>query len=319
MTALDLFTFGECLLRLSAPEPLRLEQAGALDVHVAGAESNLAIALARLGKRTAWFSRLPNTPLGQRALRFIAQGGVDVSDVLCVPDERMGLLFLERGAPPRPTRVWYDRADSAASKLRPSDLPTARLATARWLHFTGITPALSDSCAATCHAAVTFARQNGLKIAFDVNYRSLLWTPQRARAALTPFCQAADLVFIAKRDATALFATQGDAAAQAEQLQQLWSGTVIVTDGERGAAARSADGTARCAAFPVQVVDRLGAGDAFAAGVLCRLLEDAPLDQALTFGAATAALKLSISGDVALIARGEVEALIAGDQGALRR
>jgi 2-dehydro-3-deoxygluconokinase len=319
MTALDLFTFGECLLRLSAPEPLRLEQAHALEVHVAGAESNLAIALARLGKRTAWFSRLPDTPLGQRALRFIAQHGVDVTDVLCVPDARMGLLFLERGALPRPTRVWYDRADSAASKLQPSDLPTATLAAARWLHFTGITPALSDSCAATCGAAVAHARQHGLKIAFDVNYRSLLWTPQHARERLTPFCQAADLVFIAKRDAMALFETQGSAAEQAEQLQRLWSGTVVVTDGERGAAACNNNSAAHCAAFPVQIVDRLGAGDAFAAGVLCRLLEDAPLAEALTFGAATAALKLSISGDVALIARSEVEALIAGDSGALRR
>lgn len=319
MTALDLFTFGECLLRLSAPEPLRLEQADALEVHVAGAESNLAIALARLGKRAAWFSRLPDTPLGQRALRFIAQHGVDVTDVLCVPDERIGLLFSERGAPPRPTRVWYDRADSAASRLQPSDLPTARLAAARWLHFTGITPALSDSCAATCHAAVAQARQHGLKIAFDVNYRSLLWTPQRAREVLTPFCQAADLVFIAKRDAMTLFEAQGEAVAQAEQLQRLWSGTVIVTDGERGAAACSPDGIAQCAAFPAQVVERLGAGDAFAGGVLCRLLEDAPLSDALTFGAATAALKLSIRGDVALITRSEVEALRAGNRSALRR
>jgi 2-dehydro-3-deoxygluconokinase len=319
MTALDLFTFGECLLRLTAPESLRLEQATAFEVHVAGAESNLAIALARLGKRVAWFSRLPDAPHGQLALNFIRQHGVEVSDVLCVPAERMGLFFLERGAPPRSTRVWYDRANSAASRLQPSDLPVGRLAQARWLHFTGITPALSDSCLATCHAAVAQARRHSLKVSFDVNYRSLLWSPQRARETLTPFCQAADIVFIAARDAATVFEVHGNAIAQAEYLQRLWSSTVVVTDGERGAVACSPNGVVTCAAFPVQIVERLGAGDAFAAGVLCRLMEEAPLAEALRFGAATAALKLSIRGDAALIRRSEVEALLAGGNAALQR
>lgn len=319
MVALDLFTFGECLLRLTAPETLRLEQATTLDVHVAGAESNLAIALARLGKRVAWFSRLPSAPHGQLALNFIRQHGVDVSDVQRVSDGRMGLLFLERGVPPRPTRVWYDRADSAASKLQPSDLPTARLAESRWLHLTGITPALSNSCLATCHAALSCAREHGTKVSFDVNYRSLLWSPQQARETLTPFCQAADLVFIAARDAAVVFEVHGDAIVQAERLQQLWSGTVVVTDGERGAVGCSPSETVTCTAFPVQIVERLGAGDAFAAGVLCRLLEESPLSEALRFGAATAALKLSIRGDVALVTRGEVEALLTGGHAALQR
>lgn len=319
MSAYDLFTLGEALLRLSAPDGLRLEQSAAWEIHVAGAESNLAIALARLGKRAVWFSRLPDSPHGQLALNFIRQHGVEVDAVLRAPAERMGLLFLERGAPPRPTRLWYDRADSAASRLQPSDLPLARLAQARWLHLTGITPALSDSCLATCHAALAQARQHSLKIAFDVNYRSLLWTPQRARSTVLPFCQAADVVFIAARDAAAVFEVHGNAIAQAEQLQRLWSGIVIVTDGERGAVACSPNGVATCAAFPVSVVERLGAGDAFAAGVLCRLMEDAPLAEALRFGAATAALKLSMRGDAALISRGEVEALLAGEGAALQR
>lgn len=319
MAALDLFTFGECLLRLTAPEPLRLEQATALEVHIAGAESNLAVALARLGKRVAWFSRLPDTPSGQLALNFIRQHGVETSDVLCVPDERMGLLFLERGAAPRPTRVWYDRANSAASRLEPSDLPALRLAQARWLHFTGITPALSDSCLATCQAALAQARQHNLSISFDVNYRSALWAPAHARKTLLPFCQAADVVFVASRDAAAVFEVGGSAAAQAEYLHRLWSGTVIVTDGERGAAACSPSGTAMCPAFPVQIVERLGAGDAFAAGVLCCLMENAPLTEALRFGTAMAALKLSMRGDAALIRRGEVEALLAGSGTALQR
>ncbi|PJF35545.1 MAG: sugar kinase [Candidatus Thermofonsia Clade 1 bacterium] len=319
MAALDLFTFGEALLRLSAPEPLRLEQAAALEVHVAGAESNVAIALARLGKQVAWFSRLPDAPLGQLVLNFIRQHGVEVSDVISASEERLGLLFLERGMPPRPTRVWYDRAHSAASRLQPSDLPIERLASARWLHLTGITPALSDSCLATCHAAVAQAKQHRVKIAFDVNYRSLLWSPQRAREALSPFCAAADLVFIASRDAATVFEMHGNATTQAENLQRLWSGTVIVTDGERGAVAHGAEGTLTCAAYPTRMVERLGVGDAFAAGVLCRVMEEAPLAEALRFGAAMAALKLSMGGDVALVRRDEVEALIAGDSAPLHR
>ncbi len=316
---LDVFTLGESMLRLTAPSPFRIEQATTFEVYVAGAETNVAVALARLGKRAAWFSRLPDTPLGRLAANFVRQYGVDVSMTLFVPEERMGLYFLERGTPPRPTRVWYDRAHSAASHLKPSDLPLAQLAAARWLHLTGITPALSPPCEATCHTAISHARTHGLTFSFDVNYRSLLWSPQQARAALTPFCHAADVVFIASRDAAALFGVQGDAIQQAERLHQLWGGSVIVTDGANGAAAHAQSGAAACKTFTVQVVERVGAGDAFAAGVICRLLESAPLAEALTFGAALAALKLSIAGDVALVTRQEVEALIATGSAALHR
>ena len=316
---LDVFTLGESMLRFTAPSPLRIEQATTFEVYVAGAETNVAVALARLGKRAAWFSRLPESPVGQLAANFMRQYGVDVSSVLFVPDERMGLYFIERGVPPRPTRLWYDRANSAASHLKPSDLPSAQLAAGRWLHLTGITPALSASCEATCHAAISHARTHGLTVSFDVNYRSLLWSPQQARAALAPFCQSADVVFIASRDAAALFEVEGTAAQQAEQLHQLWGGVVIVTDGANGAAAHADSGAAACRAFVVQIVERVGAGDAFAAAVICRLLEGAPLAEALTFGAALAALKLSIMGDVALVTRQEVEALIATGGAALHR
>ncbi|MCE7948871.1 MAG: sugar kinase [Chloroflexi bacterium CFX4] len=316
---LDVFTLGESMVRLTAPSPLRIEQAATFEAYVAGAETNVAVALARLGKRAAWFSRLPDTPLGRLAANFVRQYGVDVSGTLFVPEERMGLYFLERGMPPRPSRVWYDRANSAASRLKPSDLPLEQLAAARWLHLTGITPALSPSCEATCHAAISHARTHGLTFSFDVNYRSLLWSPQQARATLMPFCHAADVVFIASRDAAALFEVTGDAAQQAERLHQLWGGSVIVTDGANGAAAHAQRDAAACKAFVVQVVERVGAGDAFAAGVICRLLEGAPLSDALSFGAALAALKLSIAGDVALVTRQEVEALIATGGTALHR
>jgi 2-dehydro-3-deoxygluconokinase len=307
---LDLVTLGESMLRFSPPDKRRMEQTSQFNCYVAGAESNVASGLARLGKQAAWLSRLPDIPLGHIIANTLRQYGVDLSGVKWVHGERQGVYFVEDASPPRPIRVWYDRANSAASRMTPDDLDADMIHAARWLHLTGITPALSDSCRATAQAALEIAHQSGLKISFDVNYRALLWKPAAAAAVLSPFCHAAEVVFVAARDAETLFDVRGEPAAIAHDLQKLWGGVVIVTQGTEGVFGCDGQGMFTAPAFEVAIVDRVGAGDALAAGVICRLLEAAPLEDALRFGAAMAALKLTIPGDIAVVTRGEVEELI---------
>jgi 2-dehydro-3-deoxygluconokinase len=305
---LDCYTFGETMLRLTPPNNERLETTTSYDIHIGGAESNLAVGLARLGKRTAWMSRLPDSPQGRLITNTLRAHGVDVADVGWADPARarVGTYYLERGAPPRPARVWYDRANSAASRLSPEHLPYGRIAQARWLHLTGITAALSDSCAQAVGAALRYAREHQVKISFDVNYRALLWPAERAARVLDPFCAQADLVFIAARDAAGLFGIT-----DIREVQRRWGGTVCMTNGSEGAQLCDAHGaTFSTPAHPVTIIERLGAGDAFAAGVLCALMEDATPDQALRMGCAVAALKLTIPGDFALVTRAEVEALM---------
>ncbi|MFN8376102.1 MAG: sugar kinase [Anaerolineae bacterium] len=315
----DVVTFGETMLRLAPAGGLRLEQAAQLEMAFGGAESNVATNLARLGKRVAWFSRLPDNPLGQQCAAAIRKQGVDVSAVEWAAGERMGLYFVEYGQKPRAVKVWYDRAGSAASRMSAAGLPLPVIGAARWLHLTGITPALSAGCAEAVQAAAAYARTQGVSVSFDVNYRGLLWDAKTAAKALVPLCEQANVVFVALRDAHNLFAAEGDAERAARDLQARWQGTVIVTCGEEGAAACDGVQTVKVPAYATTLVDRIGAGDAFASGVICRLLEDAPLVEALRFGAALAALKLTIIGDAALVSRAEVEAVMSQGQKALER
>lgn len=312
-------TFGEAMLRFSPATGGRLEVAHQFNTYVAGAEVNVAVNLARLGKEVNWFSRLPQTPLGQQVVNHLRSHGVTTDSIAWAEGERLGLYFLEGGAGPRPAKVYYDRAYSAASRMTPDDLPADLIQNAQWLHLTGITPALSDSCRQTVEAAVELAKAAGTTISFDVNYRALLWSAEEAASALLPCCQQADVVFVAVRDARALFGQEGEAGLICQALQRQWGGVVICSDGANGV--YGCDGDLHfCPAISVNpMVDRIGAGDALASGVICQLLEAAPLAEALRFGAAVAALKLTILGDVALVNRDEVESLLTEAGNSLHR
>jgi len=315
----QLVTFGETMIKLAPPGHLRLEQATQVDLTVGGTESNVAVALSRLGKDVTWFSRLPDNPLGDMVVNLLRQYGVNVAHVIRAAGERIGTYYAEFGSEPRPIQVWYDRANSAASKMTPDNLPLDLIAGADWMHLTGITPALSESCRETVAAAIDHAVQNGVRVTFDVNYRALLWSPEAAGTTLTPFCEAANYVFVAGRDAVDLFGASDVAETAAVELQKQWGGTVIVSDGNRGVYGCDGGSVEFVPAYECDVVDRFGAGDAMAAGILCRLIEDATLVDAMRFGAATAALALTIPGDIAIISRQEVEAVIENKGGAVRR
>src|SRR5919202_1597120 len=182
----DVFTVGETMIRLTPKGFIRLEEASELELRIGGTESNVAIALARLGLRPAWASRLPRNPLGELTARRILSFGVDVSHVRWVDGARMGLYFIEPGAAPRSSLVLYDRAHSAASSMTPDDFDWSVLGRARHVHLTGITPALSATAAETVARALAEARGRGRTVSFDVNYRARLWPAAVACEGLLP-------------------------------------------------------------------------------------------------------------------------------------
>ena len=315
----EVVTFGEAMLRLSPPGRLRIEQAAALDVWPAGAELNVAIGLARLGTPAAWVSVLPRNPLAARVLAHARANAVATTRVVEVDGGRLGLYFVEVAEPPRTTTAWYDRAESAFARLDPHALDwPSLLAGARAFHTTGITPVLSDGCAAAVGDALDAARRAGLHTSYDVNLRRQLAPAERARELLERFAPSLDVVLCSADDARALF---GDA--DGERLRaRLGVGLLVLAelddDGRTWTA--FADGTAESASAPlVRPVDPIGAGDAFAAGFLHRHLASAPVAEALAWGRATAMLKLTVPGDAALLERAEVEAAAAGVETRLLR
>ena len=314
----DIVTLGEIMLRLSPPHNERLLQTNSLDMKFGGAETNIAVNLARLGYKSAWLSRLPDNVFGQRVLAELNGFGVDTSGVKLASNERIGTYFIEFGAPPRPNRVVYDRANSAASRMSLNDVMFDLIADAAWYHTTGITPALSKTCEEIALATLTFAREKGLRVSMDVNYRALLWSPQEAARVLEPMLKLCHIVFMAHRDAVSLFGVSEDANQAATQLQARFNNEILVmTVGENGAVAVTASGEVLHVAQPFDVphpVDRIGAGDAFDAGFIASQMRGASLEDSMRFGHALSALKMTIPGDYALVSLQEVEMLLAGER-----
>ncbi len=322
MSEYDVLTLGESMLRFSPPGMQRLEQAAAFEIHVGGSESNTAVGLARLGLRVAWLSRLGENAVGRIVAAEIARHGVDYQYVRWAEGERVGTYFVEYAPPPRGIQLLYDRADSAMSRMRPQDLPSTLFepTRARLLHLTGITPALSEAAAATCRQALDWARRAGWRISFDLNYRSKLWSAEAARAGCEFFLERADWLLLPLADVRTLFpelAAANDApAAVLERICMRYpQATIILTQGAAGVSARGPAGrTHEQAVFPQesQWQARIGAGDAFNAGFLAAMLErDEDIATALRWGAAAAALKFTILGDMPLWERAELEAVLA--------
>lgn len=308
---IDVLTLGETMVRLVPKGFTRLEDAHELECRIGGSESNVAVALARLGVSVAWISKLPRNPLGAMIEHRIHGFGVDTSRVVWEEEGRAGVYFIEPGAPPRPARVLYDRANSSASRLTPGEIDWDGLAAVRHLHLTGITPALSRSCQETVARARAEARAHGCSTSFDVNYRARLWSPAAARQALEPLLAGVDLLITPVADAQLLWDLPADGEAVAAALRERFGARVgAVTMGAAGALCHDG-GVRTVASFPVREVDRVGAGDAFDAGLLFGFLRG-DLDLGMAYGMAMAALKHTIPGDEFIATREEVEALLAG-------
>lgn len=315
----DVTAIGETMLRLSVPIGERLSAMRTLDTEIGGAESNVCVALARIGRRTAWASRLPDNALGDAVLRTLRADGVNTDAVRRAPGERLGTYFIEFASTPRATQVIYDRADSAASRMTPADLDWELLLDTRILHITGITAALSPGAYEVTAEALQRARAAGAIASFDVNFRAKLWDAATAGERMRPLLKAADVLFCKSADAALLFGCKGEPRAQMEALRELSGAKVLFcTFGERGAKLLSDDGFFEAPALPVTIVDRIGSGDAFAAGALDGILDGDPA-LGLRRGVALAAIALSQHGDRTLSTRAELESVLAESGGDVAR
>lgn len=310
----QLVTVGEAMLRLSVRPGDRLEDAGAFDVHVAGSEANVAFAAARVGLRSSWISALPANPLGRRVANTLAAGGVDVSLVRWVEGGRLGLYFMELATSPRPINVIYDRAASAMALAAPELFDWGAAGDTNFLHVSGITFALSESCREIGRRAMHEARSRGAVVTFDVNYRQRLWGPEAAAVAVHAVAPLVDVLICTAEDARDLFGAAGAPEAALAQLRaDLGVDTVVLTLGAEGAIAAAPGLTVKRSGHAVQTVDRVGAGDAFAAGLIWGLL-DGSIELGLERGLAMSALQMTLHGDLFRLDAGDVAALLAKDR-----
>ena len=324
--------FGEMLLRLTPPGRELLLQTPRLDTSFGGAETNVAVGLARLGDEARMITILPDDAVGQSALAELRRWGVDTGGVRFAPG-RMGLYFLSPGAGLRPAEVLYDRTGSAFANAAPDLIDwTAELADAAWLHLSGITPAVSPNAAGAALIAVKAARALGVKVSFDGNFRTRVWADRigEAPAILRDLLAQADLACIAARDIGLILGESFDdpraaATAAFEAFPTLTriastSRTILgPEDHDLSARLFTRDGDHQTDTVRLRgIVDRVGAGDAFSAGVLHSLMAGVSDKQALDYGLACCALKHGIVGDFPLISQADVAGFSA-EHGDVRR
>lgn len=306
----DLVTFGETMLRLSPRGNDRLELASELEFRAAGAESNVAACAQRLGVDAVWLSKLPDTPLGRKVTTALRRHGVDVR-VTWSEEGRQGVYYLEQAGSPRGVNVIYDRADAAVTTATPADLDLAAVDEAAALYVSGITPALSATLAETTDEVLDRARAHGTTTVLDVNYRAKLWTPAEARETFEELLPRIDVLVTAERDAREVLAREGRPAEIAAGLaDEFGCETTVVTRGADGLVAWVEGELHEQGAFPAETCDPIGTGDALVGGYLARRLQGDSAADALEYGAATAALKRTIPGDVAAVTPGEVERVV---------
>jgi 2-dehydro-3-deoxygluconokinase len=333
----DVVTFGEAMIRLSPPHFERLEQANSLDVRIGGGELNVAVGVSRLGLRSTWVSRLPKNALGKLMENRIRQAGVDTSNLVWSGDGRLGLYFLEFGAAPRASSVLYDRAHSAISAVKPGEINWQKVFQgAKWFHTSGITPALSDSAAAATLEALKAAKQAGLTVSYDLNYRGKLWSPDKAQAVQEPMMEFVDVLMTTEEDTKVVFkiAASGKAHEQgfaevsgetykdvARQLHDKFKfKAVAITLRENPLVWRNTWTAIAYAEgqyyddvkYELEIVDRLGGGDSFSAGFIYGYLTKKSYADAVRYGNAFSALKHSIPGDFNWATLQEVESLLKG-------
>jgi len=328
-------TFGEILLRLSPPNSLRFAQTKAFEATFGGAEANVAVSLANYGLESCFVTALPDHEIGQAALNHLRMFNVDTRYILR-QGKRVGIYFLEGGASQRPSKVIYDRQGSSISEVKPGIFDWEKIfERTTWFHWSGITPALSDSSAETVAEAIKFAKKAGLTVSVDLNYRKKLWPPQRARTIMTALMADVDIAFGNEEDASEIFGIKPKASKPglgklkindyrtiAQEMAKrfglkkvgitlreslsasinIWSGCLF--NGQDFYQSRK---------YKIQVLDRIGAGDAFSAGFIYASLAGRTDVEALEFATAASCLKHTIHGDFNLVSLKEVEALAWGE------
>lgn len=316
-------TFGEILLRLQPFGYKRFSQADSYEATYGGAEANVAAALAAMGENAAVVTKLPLNEIGQNAIDALRKVGVDTS-LIVRGGERTGLYYCEKGASQRPSKVVYDRAGSAISLARRNEFDWKKIFDgANWFHFTGITPALSDELAEICLDAAKNAKKLGLTVSCDPNYRAKLWSKDKASRVLMNLMPFVDVCITNVPQVSDVFGTTADNERElADKLiAKFGFKTVAFTrresfsasDNGYSGALYTADGFAESRTYSMRIVDRVGGGDAFAAGLIYAITHGYDLQKAVDFAVAAAVLKHSIEGDVAYITVDEIEQLAGGD------
>src|SRR6266581_3332986 len=319
----DLLTLGETLMRLSPPADQRFEQARLFEIGVGGSELNVGCLLSRLGRRVAWVSRLPEGPLGRIVDGEARRHGVDTRWVRWIADARLGLMFYEPGPEPRTSRVIYDRKHSAAAELGFEDAPwDALIAASARLPFPGITPALGPSCRALVSHVAQLAAAAGKPVSYDLNYRATLTSAIEARAMLDAVAPHLELFVVAERDARTVLGFEEEAEPLAEAIAARYGVPLVALTRPPGSEPGDillARGVVRHAPrYTVEIVDRIGAGDSFVAGLIHGLIEG-DLDLAIRLAAYAAAVGLATPGDINYFAPEDLVAFYANLTGALVR
>jgi 2-dehydro-3-deoxygluconokinase len=329
--------FGEIMLRLSPPGFERLFQTPALEASFGGGEANVAVSLAQFGCDSAYVTCLPGNPVGDAALRALRAEGVNVEHVIR-GGSRLGLYFAETGASQRASTVVYDRGHSAISELPPGSIPWHDVFEgAGWFHWTGITPALSQSAADCTREALQAARLAGVRISVDLNYRRKLWSEHDAQQTMRSLVEKADLLVANEEDLQSVLGvsvrgvdvTAGlldvDAYREAASrvAREFAVSQVAITLRESLSASDNAwsavlfDAPSRrfyqSQRYVIRLVDRIGGGDSFAAGLIYGALSGRDHESSLRFAVAASALKQSIPGDFNRVSLAEVDRLVAGD------
>ena len=328
-------TFGEIMLRLSSPFNSRIVQSQSFDVHYGGGEANVAVSLANYGHDVSFVTKLPNNLLGDAALNALRKYGVDISKI-ARGGERLGIYYLETGASMRPSTVIYDRKYSSIYEATEEDFDFDSVFEGKdWFHFTGITPALNDKVAHLVELACIAAKKHGCTISCDLNFRKKLWTSEKAVAVMSKLMKYVDvcigneedaekcLGFKAKdTDVTKGLLNIGGYESVFKQMKEKFGFKYIATSLRESLSASDNNWSGLLydgkdfylsKKYAVRIVDRVGAGDSFAAGVIHGLLTYKDPQQAIEFAVAASALKHTIPGDFNHVSVKEVETLMAGD------
>ncbi len=328
-------TFGEIMLRLAPYNYERITQSEKFQATYGGGEANVAVSLAHYGHNVAFITRLPDNPVGQAALNTLRRFGVN-TDFIERGGERVGIYFLEHGASIRPSKVTYDRSGSAISQAKSGHFDWETIFDdADWFHITGITPALSGSCAEVSLEAVKAAKKNNLTVSCDLNYRKKLWTKAEARDTMTKLVQYVDVIIANEEDAADVFGieaestdvTSGELSIEhyksvAQQLLEVSAANIVaitlresISASDNGWSAMLYDGHDffQSKKYHIHLVDRVGGGDSFGAGLIHGLVQGWDKQRSLEYAVAASGMKQTIPGDMNLVTEPEVLGVAGGD------
>ncbi len=328
-------TFGEIMLRLAPEGYLRFVQADKFTAIYGGGEANVAVSLANYGMDAAFVTKVPDNPIGQSAVNAMRRFGVR-TDYMVRGGERLGIYFCEKGASQRPSKVVYDRKYSSISQAQKGDFNWDEIFEgADWFHFTGITPALGDNVAEIALEACKAAKRHGVTVSCDLNFRKNLWTSERAGQVMSGLMEYVDVCIANEEDAEKVFgikAADTDVVGGklnhegykdvAKQLKDRFNfskvaitlrTSISASDNKWAAMLYDGEEFYFSREYPVHIVDRVGGGDSFGAGLIYGLLNNYSSKDALEFAVAASCLKHSIEGDVNLVTVDEVKALAGGD------